>query len=138
MQEEVAAYRETLVRGREAACRSFDEWLMKLSAGALAIALGFVRTTQPASEKWALITSWVLFALGLALMLASFRTSHASFETALKQTADVLDPERIWRETPGRRQTSATTLLTYGSAASFLCGVSMLGYFVVKNLENLR
>jgi hypothetical protein len=136
--EELAAYRETLLRGREAASRSFDDWLVKLSAGALAIALGFVRTTSPAREQWALVASWVLLTVGLALMLASFRTSLASFTTALKQGADSLKPERLWQEKPGGFWRVVTDTLTYASAVCVIAGVSVLGYFVTVNLENLR
>ena len=136
--EQLAKYREALIRGREIAARTFDDWLIKLSAGALAIALGFVRTTAAPRAPWALVVSWVLFTLGLALMLISFRTSSASFTKALKQAADQLDPERLWRETPGGRQVAATTALTYASGVCFVCGVFALGYFVIVNLENLR
>jgi magnesium-transporting ATPase (P-type) len=138
--DEISKYRDILIRGRECAVRSFDDWLMKLSAGALAIALGLVRAGpgQPPREQWTLVVSWMLFTLALALMLASFRTSHAAFTSALTQTADALDPSRPWRETPGGIYTKATTALTYISGVCFLLGVVALGYFTTANLGSLR
>jgi hypothetical protein len=123
-------YRDVLIKGRDDAENSYDEWIMKLSGGALAIALGFARIGgQPQQTNPALVASWVLFTLSLLLMLFSFKTSHDAYHKALAQ----LDENRIWRETPGGRHAKTTAFLNYAAGASLVVGLIFFAFFAATN-----
>jgi hypothetical protein len=130
-------YRDTLERGRDDAQGSYDKAIMTFAGGALTIALGFVRTTEPPEWRWTLIASWLLFATALVLILLSFRKSCDSFTTALEQLSSQVDPEQLYRDGPGGNHTRITERLNQWALWAFLLGLLALGSFMARNLDRL-
>jgi hypothetical protein len=131
-------YRSQVITGLGDAQEAVDEWLLKLAAGALAIAIGFVRTEGRPSAAWALVASWVLLAGCVLCVVFSFRVSRNAFREALRQADDPTDPERLYRETPGGRDTVTTERLNDVALLLFVVGMICLGYFTATNIGNLR
>jgi hypothetical protein len=137
MNDQMAQYRDCLVRGRDEAMASFDKAIMSMSGGALAIALGFVRAKQP-DWIWLLVASWILFTVSLLSILTSFLTSKGSFDSQLAQLDDVrVDEGRIHREKAGGRNAIVTERLNMTAFAAFLFGLIFLGAFVGWNFDKL-
>jgi hypothetical protein len=131
-------YRSQLTRGLDDAQESLDEWLLKLGAGALAIALGFVRTNGDPEAAWALFVSWGCLTGCVLCVVYSFRTSRDAFRDALRQADDQMDPERLYRETPGGHSSKRTERLNNWALVFFVAGIISLGYFMAANLGELR
>jgi len=88
-------YRAYVKAARDDGMESYDKGILTVSGGALALAFGFVKTTGHPPHKWLLITSWVLFGLSLLSTLASFRSSHRSFDNLLRQNRQLLQAGQV-------------------------------------------
>lgn len=133
-----AKYRDTLVQGRDDAQGSFDKAIMSLSGGALGIALGFVRTSGPPQLAAALWLAWACFIGSLLSTLLSFVTSGKSYDKALAQLSDNLDPDRIYGEAVGGKASMQTQRLNLWALALFMAGLGLMALFVGTNLDKLR
>lgn len=130
--EELAAYRDWLVKVEHEASKDFDKAVMTLAAGALGISIAFVRYVAPTpvsgSTVW-LGLSWTLFALSLVAILVSFLTSQFDLRRAVKEIDDgTIDADR-----PGEFY-YFTFAMNITAAASFVLGVAFLVVFALLNV----
>lgn len=130
-------YRQALIDSSNVALDAFDAAILKLSAGALALALGFVRTPQPIAPEL-LFGAWAALALSMLCTLRSFLASHDAHRRALIQLDDQLQPERIYQELAGGIDSARTSRLNRWAFGLFTSGILLLAAFVGVNLEHLK
>jgi len=79
-------HRARVLEWMKAGTDSFDRNLLALSSGSLALSLAFIKDVVPLGKAiWigCLYTSWVAFALCIAVTLASFQVSVKALEKSL-------------------------------------------------------
>jgi hypothetical protein len=114
----------------------YDQWILTLSGGALAISITFIEKIAPVPAghtlhwlKW----SWFLFVVSLLGGLVSLLTS----QSAIREQRRELDKAFQDRKPPTYRTrkwfTCLTNLLNWGSALVFVAGVSCLCMFAFTN-----
>jgi hypothetical protein len=114
----------------------YDQWILTLSGGALAVSITFIEKIAPAPDvhtlhwlKW----SWVLLVVSLLVVLVSLLTS----QSAIREQRRELDKAFQDREPPAYKTrkwfTCLTNLLNWGSALFFVAGVSCLCMFAFTN-----
>jgi hypothetical protein len=123
-------YRAHLEETYHAATQSFDKAVMTLSAGGLALSIGFVSRIAPAPvHDWLLVLAWSLFAGSLLLILLSFLTSQEAHLRTMRLVDGDVDPASTdwWgRATTGLNLASALTLIA-ATATLVLFGALNLG-----------
>lgn len=116
--------------------RRYDQWILTLSGGALALSITFIEKIAPSPAihtlhwlKW----SWFLFVLSLLGGLVSLLTS----QSAIREQRRELDEAFQTRRPPTCRTrkwfTRLTNLLNWGTAIVFVAGVSSLCMFAFRN-----
>jgi hypothetical protein len=116
--------RKLLIDVKRDAARSFDQTMITLSGGALALSLTFVQqlAEKPAQWRAVLITAWVAFGTALVSILFSFLL----FQYAIDARIDGKDqPASEWDR--WTRRANWTSLVSFGS------GVVTLLIFCLKN-----
>jgi hypothetical protein len=139
---ESAKYKEWLRSCRETASNSYDKAILTLSASALALPTGFLRSPTAAAARvlqwrgW-LVVAWVCFTTAMFSTLISFLTSHRSHDRALNDLEMHVDRERIYEGRPGGLHATITDVLNYAALVLLLAGVISFALFVWKNLERI-
>jgi TRAP-type C4-dicarboxylate transport system permease small subunit len=116
--------RKLLIDVKRDAARSFDQTMITLSGGALALSLTFVQqlAEKPAQWRAVLIAAWLAFGTALVLILFSFLL----FQYAIDARIDGKDqPASVWDR--WTRRANWTSLVSFGS------GVVTLLIFCLKN-----
>lgn len=132
---EMSMYREWLVQADHKASEAYDNAVMALSGGALAISLTFIKevVSKPRSGTLGLLAAgWACLAASVAAILVSKLTSQWALRTAIRQ----VDEGQIRRERAGAVFGWATHALNIVAAVTFLCGISFLGWFAISNMVN--
>jgi hypothetical protein len=120
------AERKRLTDLHEKATDSFDRAVMTLSGGALGVSIAFIHNVAPhPKDKWAIGTSWALFAASLLLILLSFLTSERAIIRMVAQHDG--GTEEIPRG-------QLTDYLNWASASAFVIGVIFLVSFALVNV----
>lgn len=121
----------------EASQSDFEKNLVYLSAGSLALSIGFIEKIiklQDASSKWLLITSWCLLAstllLNLASHLISVRNSSKTREEMDKEIVYEILIERIYCRNKIMR------ILNWITFGLFSLGVIFTVIFCALNFNN--
>ena len=116
--------RKLLIDAKRDAARSFDQTMITLSGGALALSLTFVQqlTTKPAQWRTVLIAAWIAFGSALVSILISFLL----FQYAID--ARISGNERIASAWDGGARRA-----NWISLATFALGVVALLIFCLKN-----
>ena len=132
---EMSMYREWLVQADHKASEAYDNAVMPLSGGALAISLTFIKevVSKPKSGtlgSWA--AGWACLAASVVAIPVSKLTSQWALRTAIRQ----VDEGQIRREHPGAAFGWATHVLNIVAAVTFFSGVSFLGWFAISNMVN--
>jgi len=130
---EMSTYREWLVQADHKASEAYDNAVMALSGGALAISLTFIKevVSKPKSGTLGLLAAgWACLAASVAAILVSKLTSQWALRKAMRQ----VDDDQIRREHPGAVFGRATDALNIVAAVAFLCGISLLGWFAISNM----
>ena len=121
----------------EMACRSthsFDQGMITLPAGALAISMTFIKDIAPNPQAgWLLMQGWACFGASLVLTLISLLTSYASLEKD-KRELD-LDQEREYSLKYRNRWSEITKVLNWLSIVAFVFGVYRVAEFVGANFH---
>jgi len=118
--------RKLLIDVKRDAARSFDQTMITLSGGALALSLTFVQqlAEKPAQWRAVLIAAWLAFAFGMALVSILF--SFLIFQYAIDARIDGKNqPASAWDR--WTRRANWTSLVSFGS------GVISLLIFCLKN-----
>jgi len=134
MEESFEEYRNSLISAKQNAQNSFDKHLISLSGGSLGISIAFIKNIigdkQIICSQY-LLTSWILWTLSIALMLASFFTSRLAFDKAIYQ----VDNKTIRKEHPGGAWDKTTSVLNALGGICFLYGLIFIIIFVSLNLK---
>jgi len=79
--------RKLLIAAEQEAAKSYDQFMITLSSGALGLTILYLEKVaphpRPATYPW-LVAAWVCFALTLCVMLGSFLMSQSSFRRQRK------------------------------------------------------
>lgn len=138
--------REALIDMEVGSAKSFDHWIMTLSAGALGLSITFIGQIAPhppAGTYWLLAVSWVFLLLGILSGLCS----HLTSQSAMRRQRAILDAEfelRSLRESVDESSEGgadeqknhpavATHVLNIAAMAFFALGVILLGGFSLCN-----
>jgi divalent metal cation (Fe/Co/Zn/Cd) transporter len=116
--------RKLLIDAKRDAARSFDQTMITLSGGALALSLTFVQqlATKPAQWRAVLSASWVSFGIALLSILVSFLLFQYAVDARIR-----LDETRAVAWDKWARRTNWLSLTT------FTLGVVGLLIFSVQN-----
>jgi hypothetical protein len=125
-------YRDWLVSADYETSNAYDQAVMTLSGGALAISITFIHdiapSPHPGTLSW-LGTAWCAFGASIASILISKLTSQWALRKAMRQTDDLT----IYSHRPGGGFSYLTNGLGIFAGLAFLIGVSTLAVFAVLN-----
>lgn len=137
-------HRKTLIAGEQERGKSFDNYLLTLSGGALGLSLTFIgdMVTPGAIESaWLIIVSWLLL---VGTVLAIMVTIYLSHE-AHGKFCEILDEEcakggrDFWKRVRVRQkqiwQPKAVRALNKISLATFAVGIGCMLAFTFVNLQ---
>lgn len=128
-------YRQWLVAAEQKAQEDYDKTVITLSGGALAISFAFVKDILgdgPIKSPGWLVVAWLVWAMSLASMLASFYYSRKALRRAIEQC----DSDTIRCEPPGGFFTSILRRLNALGAVFFVSGVLCMTVFVSFNISS--
>lgn len=131
-------YRKQLLTERAASFVQFDQAMLSLAGGALALSLAFIKDVVPLSRVACLpllYVSWAMFLLSIVLTVISFITSWKAYDQqlALAEEYHVGGNEKAY--SAKNTSSNITELLNYGSALFLILGFCMTAIFVGSNLS---
>lgn len=136
--EQRTKYRDGLCDNRDSSQDSYDKAIMTVAAGALGLALGFVKpnpaSAAPIVGKWLIWTACGAFTFSLLSVIYSYRLSFQSFTKQIVFVDDPLNRERVYQERPGGWYARLTEFLNWASFWTLLVGIVTLATFVIRNL----
>ncbi|MFI5225296.1 MAG: hypothetical protein ACHQ3P_01325 [Candidatus Limnocylindrales bacterium] len=126
-----AEYRRLLYTALHAASRDYDQAILTLAAGTLAVSVTFAHDITPtpvAGSRTLLLLAWGGLLVSMILTLVSFLTS----QNALREAIEAHDhPERA---KPGTsRWGGATSILNGAAGAALIAGLALLGWYALAN-----
>lgn len=131
-QDDLSAYRQSLVIAEQAMQGEYDKAVMTLSGGALGISFTFLKDivgTKGLTHFCALLAAWGLWGLSISFILASFFTSTK----ALRKTVNDTDVHTIYMTLAQSRWATATKILNALGGIGFFLGLLSLLVFVAHN-----
>ena len=134
MDEHLREYRDLLIAVEQKAQEDYDKTILSLSGGALGVSFAFVKDivgSQPISQSWTLLASWIAWGTSVACVLGSFYASQRALRRAIKQ----VDEDKIYNQSPGGFYSSLTASLNALGGILFLVGVVFIVIFVAHNLR---
>ena len=118
--------------------KSFDRWVLTLSAGTFGLSLIFIGQVVPQPKSGTicyLITAWSFFALSILSTLSSFLLSNDSCYKQIQSINKLINREiDRTEELPLNVYGRITRRLNYGSMSTFLIGVIFIIIFAALNL----
>jgi hypothetical protein len=114
---------------------SLEKTLITLCGGAFGVSLTLVGQLKdcPVNHSWCLTAAWMLFGIGLCLMVESFRITHRAYERDIeladKRYFELSEEVNEIRNTPYKFASTATW--------AFYLGMILLCAFAVMNTNNL-
>jgi hypothetical protein len=127
-------YRAAICEGRDAAQDAYDKAILTVSGGALAVALGLVKTEGAPNSKWLLAVACTLFAASLLSIIYSFKVSRHGFDAQLAALDKRIDVEAVRRMDPGGEYSGFTEFLNNTAFLWLVLGIAALATFVIENL----
>jgi len=112
----------------------YDQWILTLSGGALALSITFIEKIAPHPDIDTLFwlkVSWSCLILSLLTALISLVTS----QSAIRENRKEIDSAKEAKENHPRRFSSITNGLNWGSLILFIWGTIFLCVFSFKNLN---
>jgi hypothetical protein len=131
-QNNLSAYRQSLVLAEQAMQGEYDKAVMTLSGGALGISFSFLKDivgTKGLTHFCALLVAWGLWGLSISFILASFFTSTK----ALRKTVADTDLHTIYMTLAKSGWATATKILNALGGVCFFLGLLSLLVFVAHN-----
>jgi hypothetical protein len=123
---------------------SYDESLLKLSGGALALSLAFIKDIVPLKDAhymWMLFVSWLAFAICILCVIASYRLSADVQEPSIEDARKMYfgadgdeSPHDLAKNKRLGRKRKALTFCNNFSGASFVAGFLLTILFVIINV----
>ena len=136
-QELYATYRKDLLVRQLSNSEKFDNAILTLSTGALAISLAFIKDVVPlriAENIWFLKASWWLFGFSIILTLASFVASQLGISRQLKYAEEYYLNKKDEYLRKRNYLAILTNFLNYSSGILFIAAIVFTIYFVIVNL----
>lgn len=126
--------RKSLNEGERAASKVFDQAMLTLPAGALALSMAFMRdVVQQPTQTQLLVYGWYLFGAALLAALFSLLTSQQSYCEDRNRLDREQRENRLLPDKPNW-WSRATGLLNYASIVLFTTGVILIALFAGANL----
>lgn len=114
----------------EAASRDYDQAILTIAAGTLAVSVTFMHDVTPApvaGTTTILVSAWISLGVSVLCMVCSFLTSQRTIRLMLRQ-ADLTLTEA------GRRWATATYVLNAAAGFLLALGLGLLGWYAVANM----
>ena len=124
-------YRRHLDEALHAASRDYDQAILAISAGTLAVSVTFVHDITPtpvAGTKDLLLIGWGGLVVAMVAIVASFLTSQALIRGALAAIVRGEDPPQ------GTLASWATFILNALAGSALVVGLVSLGVYAYRNL----
>ena len=131
-QEQLSAYRQSLITAEQTMQSEYDKAVMTLSGGALGISFTFLKDivgTKGLTHFPTLLAAWVLWGLSITFILASFFTSTKALRRAITDT----DMHTIYMTLAKSGWATATKILNGLGGFCFFLGLLALVIFVANN-----
>ncbi|SHF80556.1 hypothetical protein [Flavisolibacter ginsengisoli] len=113
---------------------NFEKQLSYISAGALALSIGFIKDiVQPikdSSSKWMLLLGWGLLIFTLLLNLVSHIIAGKNARKGAKETEDIdktYDPDRI------DKRASQMDMINWTTVGTLACGIVLIVLYITFN-----
>jgi hypothetical protein len=135
--EVYANTRRDLLERQLSNSEKFDNAILTLSTGALAISLAFIKDIVPpklAQNLWLLRASWWLFGFSIISTLASFVASQLGISRQLKYAEEYYLNEKEEYLKKGNYPAILTDFLNYSSGILFIAAIIVTIFFVSSNL----
>jgi hypothetical protein len=132
-QENLAAYRQSLLAAEQIMQSEYDKSVMTLSGGALGVSFAFLKDivgTKGLSHCPFLLAAWALWGLSISFILSSYFTSTKAIRRAVTDT----DLKTIYLTLADSNWAKATKVLNALGGLGFLSGTILLVVFVAYNL----
>jgi uncharacterized membrane protein len=136
-QEVYANTRKDLLDRQLSNSEKFDNAIITLSTGALAISLAFIKDIVPlqkAQNLWLLRASWWLFGFSIISTLASFVASQLGISRQLKYAEEYYLNKRDEYLKKRNYPAILTDFLNYSSGILFVAAIILTIFFVSSNL----
>lgn len=128
-QERIEHHRRHLYEALHSASRDYDQAILTLAAGTLALSVTFAHSVAPAptpESRFFLTLAWLLLAVAIVAMVFSFQTSQAALMHQLTHIDDEIQSEP-WTVV-------ATRLLNALAGLGLVAGLGLLGVYALANL----
>ncbi len=132
-QDNLTAYRQSLLVAEQSMQSEYDKSVMTLSGGSLGVSFAFLKDivgTQDLSHGICLYAAWVLWGLSISFILASYFTSTKAIRRAVTDT----DLQTIYMTLAKSHWATATKTLNALGGIGFFLGIICLVVFVAYNL----
>lgn len=110
--------------------RDYDQAILTLAAGSLALSVTFVHDIAPVpavGTKVLLIAAWLALGLSLISVVSSYLTSMRAFSRVLGQPG--------WHpDAQAERLSKATEILNGVAGAGLIAGLLLLGWYALANM----
>lgn len=126
-------YRQAMVDADRDASRDYDNAVLSLASGALALSATFAHDIAPHPQPDSLVilgASWGLLTAALIAILVSLVTS----QVALRRVIRDIDAEKDLGSNPGGRAATWTKILNFLALFALVLGLAALALFAWANL----
>jgi hypothetical protein len=133
LEDNLSAYRQSLLAAEQAMQGEYDKGVLTLSAGALGISLVFLKDvvgTRPLVHSWCLLAAWIVWSLSIAFVLSSYFTITKALRRAVMDT----DLKDIYVTLAQSCWATATKVVNAAGGICFFIGIVLLVTFVSFNL----
>jgi hypothetical protein len=125
-------YRRHLYEALHAASRDYDQAIVTLAAGTLALSVTFAHDITPTPVAWSrllLFLAWTSLAASLVSIVASFLASQRLLRSAI----EALDRPSDATPSPRNRMAGLTEVLNLVAGAGLVAGLILLGLYALAN-----
>jgi multisubunit Na+/H+ antiporter MnhG subunit len=130
--------REDLLKRLLSNNESYDKAILSLSSASLALSLTAIKFIIPlnsAINLWALKTSWLLFLITIICTLSSYIIGNKAISKELTRQEDYYINRLKKAQTGSNIYTNINSFLNAITGAFFVCGISLVIFFVIVNLN---
>jgi hypothetical protein len=137
MGNELDQYRQGLIDTQRKLNENYDNLLVTLSGGALALSITFLKDIIGSNEMvypYFLLIAWSLFVLSLASILGEILFGILAHKKAITQ----VDDNTIYEKKVGGISSNISTILHWSSAVSLVLGLIFISIFSFYNIGGIH
>jgi len=131
--EYLIKYQEQLISLQHKSQEAFERQLSYISAGSLALSVGFIKDVikniELADSKWLLSLGWVLL---IATLLMNCISHIASANLHNKTIKDITNS--TYKQTIVSQRYKKINLLNWSAVFTMVIGITAIVFFVIKNI----